>query len=34
MKQILDIEKIRELETIVKELDAEKLRLSTVSKLE
>ena len=34
MKQILDIEKIRELETIVKELDDEKLRLSTVSKLE
>lgn len=32
MKQKLDIEKIRELETIAKELDAEKLRLSAVSK--
>jgi hypothetical protein len=32
MKQKLDIEKIRELETIAKELNAEKLRLSAVSK--
>ena len=32
MKQKLDIEKIKELETIAKELDAEKLRLSTVRK--
>jgi len=32
MKQRLDIEKIKELETIAKELDAEKLRLSNVSK--
>lgn len=32
MKQKLDIKKIRELETITKELDAEKLRLSAVSK--
>lgn len=32
MKQKLDIEKIKELETIAKELDAEKLRLSVVSK--
>ena len=32
MKQKLDIEKIKELETIAKELDAEKFRLSTVRK--
>lgn len=32
MKQELDIEKIKELEIIAKELDAEKLRLSAVSK--
>lgn len=32
MKQKLDIEKIEELETIVEELDAEKLRLYAVSK--
>lgn len=32
MKNKLDIEKIREFETISKELDAEKLRLSAVSK--
>lgn len=32
MKQKLDIEKIKELETIAKELDAAKLRLSAVSK--
>ncbi len=30
MKQKLDIEKTKELETIAKELDAEKLRLSAV----
>lgn len=32
MKHKLDIDKIRELETNAKELDAEKLRLSNVSK--
>lgn len=32
MKQKINIEKIKELETIAKELDAEKLRLSAVSK--
>ena len=32
VKQKLDIERIRGLETIAKELDAEKLRLSAVSK--
>ena len=32
MKQKLDTEKIKEMETIAKELDAEKLRLSAVSK--
>ena len=32
MKHNLNIEKIRELETITKELDTEKLRLSAVSK--
>ena len=32
MKQKLDIEKIKELETIAKELDAEKFRLYAVSR--